>query len=71
MSNKEESFTVSNIVAMVELGEWDRTDICFEPPDDSSILWSFLVHLLASDQNLFLKIFLIIFPKKTCSEKAP
>lgn len=31
MSNKKVSFTVGNIVAIVEL---DRADICFEPPEN-------------------------------------
>ena len=34
MSNKKVSFTVGNIVAMVEFGEWERADICFEPPEN-------------------------------------
>ena len=34
MSNKKVSSTVGNIVAMVEFGEWDRADICFEPPEN-------------------------------------
>ena len=34
MSNKKESFTVANIVSMVEPGEKDRVAICLEPPND-------------------------------------
>ena len=30
----KESFTVANIAVMVESGEWDRADLCLEPPDD-------------------------------------
>ena len=34
MLYRKESFTVANIAVMVESGEWDRADLCLEPPDD-------------------------------------
>ena len=34
MSCKKEGFTVTNVVAMVESGEWDRADIYLKPPDN-------------------------------------
>ena len=34
MSNNKERFTVANIVAMVDSGEWDTADICLAPPED-------------------------------------
>ena len=27
-------FTVHDVVSMVELDQWDRVDICLEPPND-------------------------------------
>ena len=30
-------FTAPNVVSMVESGEWDRLDICLEPPNDHDL----------------------------------
>ena len=32
--NMNNTYFTVHIVSMVELGEWDRVDICLEPPND-------------------------------------
>ena len=34
MNSKKASFSVYDIVSMVEAGEWDNVDTGIEPPDD-------------------------------------
>ena len=35
MNSKKASFSVHDIVSMLEAGEWDNVDIGIEPPDDN------------------------------------